>query len=63
MGFRQVLKRAPLETEFQYISSQKAIVADVGVLFSWLWGWAGDGNHGGWERKTWEQKMYRLLFR
>ncbi|KAL2848876.1 hypothetical protein BJY01DRAFT_246100 [Aspergillus pseudoustus] len=46
MGFRQVLKRAPLETEYQYISSQKAIVADVGVLFSWLWGWARDGNYG-----------------
>ncbi|OJD22346.1 hypothetical protein ACJ73_06306 [Blastomyces percursus] len=62
-GFRRVLRRAPLETEFQYVSSMKAKVSDVSVLFTWLWGWAGDGNNGGWPRKGWEKKLYRLLFR
>lgn len=64
VGFRRVFQRAPVETEFQYVRGSNAKVGHVQVLFSWLWGWAGDGNHGGdWRRKGWEQKLYRLLFR
>ncbi|KAL5040767.1 hypothetical protein BDW71DRAFT_212801 [Aspergillus fruticulosus] len=62
-GFRQVFRRAPLETEFQFVSGPTARIRDVGLLFSFLWGWAGDGNQGGWERAGWEQKLYRLLYR
>lgn len=62
-GFRRVLRQAPLHTEFQYVTSQKTQVNHIAVLFSWLWGWAGDGNNGDWVRKGWEHKTYRLVFR
>ncbi|KAL2811375.1 hypothetical protein BDW59DRAFT_168020 [Aspergillus cavernicola] len=61
--FRQVLGQALLETEFWYISSMNAKVNKIGVLFAWLWGWAGDRNNRTWRCKNWEHKAYRLLFR
>lgn len=35
-GFRQVFRRAPVETELQYVRGSNAKVGHVQVLFSWL---------------------------
>ncbi|EDN04950.1 predicted protein [Histoplasma mississippiense (nom. inval.)] len=37
-------------------------VRSISVLFTWLWGWEGDGNRCILARQHWVDKPYRLLF-
>lgn len=62
-GFRQVFDIGIIENDLHFVNTKNSAIRHLETLFIRLWGWDGDGNNGDWERKHWEYKPYRVLFR
>lgn len=62
-GLHRVFRHVPCTSVLRFVASRRAHIQSTRVLCAWLWGWAGDGNHGDWQRKHWESKPYRVLAR
>ena len=62
-GFRSIFEHGHLLDDLHFINPQRASVSHIETMFIFLWGWDGDGNQGDWDRRGWEFRAYRVIYR
>lgn len=62
-GFRSVFRGGILDDDVHFVHAKSRMhVTHVHTLFSWIFGWDGDGDRGDWQREGWEYQPYRTIY-
>jgi hypothetical protein len=62
-GFRSVFRGGILDDDVHFVHAKSRMhVTHVHTLFSWVFGWDGDGDRGDWQREGWEYQPYRTIY-